>query len=64
MFVCLCNAITDKDIKNAVLENGVGNMRDLKEQFSIANQCGKCVQQAQLIIDSTIVDDSLFREVC
>ncbi len=64
MFVCLCNAVTDKDIKEAVLNDGVGNMRDLKEKMTIANQCGKCAQLTQAIIDATIVDESLFKEVC
>jgi len=41
MYVCLCNAITDKDIKQAVTEQGVGNIRDLRAHMAIANQCGK-----------------------
>ena len=63
MYVCLCNAITDKDIKDAVLNQGVGNIRGLRDHMDIANQCGKCAQLTQQIIDSTIVDESLFREV-
>ncbi|MCC2605959.1 (2Fe-2S)-binding protein [Planctobacterium marinum] len=64
MYVCLCNAITDKDIKQAVTEQGVGNIRDLRAHMAIANQCGKCTQLTQQIIDSTIIDESLFKEVC
>lgn len=64
MYVCLCNAITDTDIKQAVMQDGVGNVRDLKAKMSIANQCGKCTQLTQMIIDATIVDESLFKEVC
>lgn len=64
MYVCLCNAITDTDIKQAVMQDGVGNVRDLKAKMSIANQCGKCTQLTQTIIDATIVDESLFKEVC
>lgn len=63
MYVCLCNAITDKDIKRAVSEQGVGNMRELKKALSVGNQCGKCTQLAQHFIDQTIVDESLFRDV-
>jgi bacterioferritin-associated ferredoxin len=64
MYVCLCNAVTDKEIKEAVLKDGVGNIRDLRDKMTIANQCGKCSQLTQSIIDSTIVDESLFKEVC
>ncbi len=63
MFVCLCHGITDKQIKNLVREEGVGNMRDLKKALSVGSQCGSCVQMAQSIIDTTIMDDSLFKDV-
>ncbi|MCY7296846.1 bacterioferritin-associated ferredoxin [Alteromonas sp. a30] len=62
MYVCLCNAITDKTIREAV-EDGAGNIRELKQQLGVASQCGKCTQVAQQIIDQTIVDCSLFKEV-
>ncbi|WP_299074885.1 (2Fe-2S)-binding protein [uncultured Paraglaciecola sp.] len=64
MYVCLCHGITDKAIKQAVLEDGVGNMRQLKQKLAAGTQCGKCVQMAQAIIDNTIIDESLFKEVC
>ena len=63
MFVCVCHGITDKQIELAVRENGVGNMRDLKKALNVGASCGTCVQMAQTIIDSTIVDDSLFKDV-
>jgi bacterioferritin-associated ferredoxin len=64
MYVCLCHGITDKAIKQAVREDGVGNMRQLKQKLGVATQCGKCAQMAQVIIDTTIMDESLFKEVC
>jgi len=63
MFVCVCHGITDKQIENAVRENGVGNMRDLKKALGVGSQCGCCVQMAQSIIDTTIIDESLFKDV-
>ncbi len=62
MYVCLCNAITDKAIREAVGE-GAGNIRELKKALGVANQCGKCTQLAQQIVDETIIDSSLFKEV-
>lgn len=64
MYVCLCHGITDKAIQQAVREEGVGNLRQLKQRFGVGNQCGRCIQMAQEIIDNTIVDESLFKEVC
>jgi len=63
MFVCMCYGITDKQIKNAVETHGVGNMRELKKVMTLGSQCGKCIELAQDIINNTIMDDSLFREV-
>lgn len=63
MFVCVCNAISDKAIKKAVQEEGVGNIRELRESLGVGNQCGKCSKLAQQIVDETIIDCSLFKEV-
>lgn len=63
MFVCVCNAISDKAIRKAVQENGVGNLRELRETLGVGNQCGKCAKVAQQIVDQTIIDDSLFKDV-
>lgn len=63
MFVCVCHGITDKQIALAVRENGVGNIRELKKSLNVGASCGTCVQMAQTIIDSTIIDESLFKEV-
>ena len=64
MFVCLCHGITDKQIQNAVREQGVGNVRELKQLLPVGSSCGTCVQMTQDIINDLIVDDSLFKEVC
>ncbi|MFC6440708.1 bacterioferritin-associated ferredoxin [Bowmanella sp. JS7-9] len=63
MYICLCYAITDKQIKHAVREQGVGSMRELRQTLNIGGQCGKCIRAAQQIIDNTIIDESLFKEV-
>lgn len=35
MYICLCHGITDKAIKQAVLQGGVGNMRQLKQKLAV-----------------------------
>lgn len=64
MYVCLCHGITDKAIQQAVRESGVGNLRQLKLHLGVGSQCGRCIDMAQDIIDNTIIDESLFKEVC
>lgn len=63
MFVCMCYGVTDKQIEKAVRETGIGNMRELKRELGVGSQCGACIQMAQQIIDNTIIDESLFKEV-
>ena len=43
MFVCMCYGVTDKDIMNAVEQDGVGNIRELRQHLELGNQCGKCM---------------------
>lgn len=63
MYVCMCFGVTDKAIRQAVEEHGVGNMRELNAVMQLGSECGRCVQMAQQIIDSTIIDESLFKDV-
>ena len=41
MYVCVCRAVTDRQIKKAV-ENGARSMRELREQLGVCSACGKC----------------------
>lgn len=63
MFVCICKGITDHQIKTLVTEQGIGSMRELKQHMPLGSQCGTCVKVAQSIIDTTIIDESLFQDV-
>ncbi|MBP8926878.1 MAG: (2Fe-2S)-binding protein [Pseudomonadales bacterium] len=41
MYVCVCNAVTDHDIAEA-MKNGVHTMAQLEETLLVATCCGKC----------------------
>lgn len=41
MYVCLCKAVTDSQIREAVAQ-GAGSMKDLANELGVATQCGKC----------------------
>jgi bacterioferritin-associated ferredoxin len=45
MYVCVCHAVTDRDIAQAVAE-GAHSMRDLRERTGITSTCGRCAQCA------------------
>ena len=49
MYVCLCNAVTDKAIRNAVRQHNPHTMKQLRELVPIGTDCGKCIRQARQI---------------
>ena len=49
MYVCICNAVTDKEIRQAV-ELGACSFRQISDQLGVASCCGKCRQEACLVI--------------
>lgn len=53
MYVCLCNAVTDGQIRQAV-EEGVTSMRLLRQELGVAACCGRCAQHAKDLLQETI----------
>lgn len=53
MYVCICHAVTDEHIKEAV-QGGVCDMKNLCCQLKIASQCGKCGTHAKQVFSSQL----------
>lgn len=51
MFVCICNAITDRDIKESVAA-GATTMRDLQDRLGVATCCGCCSELAASFLNN------------
>jgi bacterioferritin-associated ferredoxin len=49
MYVCICNAITDKQIR-AAAEAGATDLWGLKEKLGVATNCGSCKRAASEIL--------------
>ena len=49
MYVCVCNAVTDRKIRAAV-DDGVVTMRELQKQLGVSAVCGKCAPCARDIL--------------
>ena len=49
MFVCICNAITDHQIKETIAA-GASSLSDLKDQLGVATCCGCCADLATSFI--------------
>ncbi|WP_338883730.1 MULTISPECIES: bacterioferritin-associated ferredoxin [Xenorhabdus] len=54
MYVCLCNAISDKTIRNAVHQQHIRSIRELRSFVPVGSDCGKCIRQAREIMNEEI----------
>ena len=54
MYVCLCNAVTDSDIRNAV-DDGVRNLKQLRQVTDCGATCGSCNEMALEVLQQAIM---------
>lgn len=50
MYVCVCKAVTDKQIKSAI-NNGYCSRKDLNQCLGVGTVCGKCSSQVKQLLD-------------
>jgi len=55
MYVCVCNAVTDSDIRNAV-DSGVRNIRQLRQRTGCSSTCGCCRELAVETLRQALAD--------
>ena len=55
MFVCLCKAVTEKQIVEAV-DRGVRQLSHLEEVCGVGSGCGSCRETAQVLIDERLAE--------
>ena len=53
MYICLCNSVTEGDIKQAV-EKGANCMHHLRSELNCSMQCGGCQERAEACLDEAI----------
>ncbi len=59
MYICVCNAVTDSDIRAAV-GSGVRNMKQLGKATGCGSACGCCKEMATIELDKQMEAQSLF----
>lgn len=57
MYVCLCNGITDREIKQSI-RDGSSSLEDLHDNLGVGSQCGQCACLSQDILDQTMEENS------
>jgi bacterioferritin-associated ferredoxin len=60
MYICICHAVTDSAIREAV-NDGVRGFSQLSFETGCGTQCGSCVPQARQIMDETLLDSGLLK---
>jgi bacterioferritin-associated ferredoxin len=53
MYICICNAITDRDIAKAA-ECGARSSEDLARELGVGLGCGRCTSCAKSILVETV----------
>jgi bacterioferritin-associated ferredoxin len=53
MYVCVCKAVTDKQIKLAI-EEGACTRRQLYQCTGAGNVCGKCTSHIKQMLDENL----------
>ena len=51
MYICICNAVTESEIRGAVAL-GSKSVADLREGLGVGTCCGKCVPEAHKLLKS------------
>ncbi|AVR94889.1 (2Fe-2S)-binding protein [Pseudoduganella armeniaca] len=53
MIVCVCNNISDREIRQAI-DLGINSMDELREALGVATCCGNCLSYAVEVLDEHV----------
>ena len=53
MYVCICNAVTERDIGSAVAD-GCCSLRQLREELGVGACCGRCTGCARNVLKNSL----------
>ena len=62
MYVCVCNVVTDSDIRKAV-DSGVHNIKQLRRTTGCGDTCGKCEELAVEILQLALTEKRQIRNL-
>ena len=59
MYICLCNAITERQIRACAAESGARSLCDLESCLGVGTNCGRCRTAATEILADLTGDTTL-----
>ncbi|ERH63524.1 MULTISPECIES: bacterioferritin-associated ferredoxin [Pantoea] len=63
MYVCLCNAVSDRTLREVVRRYQPKSIQQLRQLVPIGKQCGKCIRVAREIMDDEMQNVPLYKEI-
>ncbi|MGB6452264.1 MAG: (2Fe-2S)-binding protein [Steroidobacteraceae bacterium] len=54
MYVCICHAVTDRDIREAV-DQGARSLCDVQSCLPVGGCCGRCRDAAKDVVDEYLL---------
>ena len=55
MYVCICRAVTEQDIKTTVAK-GMTSVGQVCQQLGCTSQCGKCTELVRIVHQSALME--------
>ena len=52
MYVCICSAVTDKEIQQAI-DTGARTIKELQQKLDICTCCGQCAELLQQMVNTS-----------
>jgi bacterioferritin-associated ferredoxin len=62
MIVCVCNNISDREIRQAV-DLGISSMPELHRELGVGACCGKCVSYARTVLNEHLESKTTITEL-
>lgn len=51
MYLCICNALTDRKLKDVIIQGHSANASDVYEACGCRAKCGECVKMVKAMIE-------------
>lgn len=62
MIVCVCNNISDREIRQAV-DLGISSIAELRQELGVGTMCGKCVSYAREVLHEHLDSKTVVTEL-
>jgi len=62
MIVCVCNNISDREIRQAA-DLGISSIAELRKELGVGTMCGTCVSYARAVLHEHIDSKTTITEV-